>query len=416
MRWRLAVLLAALLVALAPAHAQGVEGRGELQLEQPSGGALVGEMLLLKFRVIVRGRIANRDVRQPSLADLDWQQLGRDSWSEVIDGNSRAFAFERTMAIFPRREGRITIDPFVLVLTMLADDNSRYEADVSSTPLTFQVGGFGSGERLVYARALTLTDQWDKPPDRLASGETARRTVTIEAAGIVADRLPPPPSMRAPGIISFAGPVERVTTLTPQGPVARVVYRWDVKPVSSDPATIPARAIAWFDTVSRERKEAVIPEQRVSLIAAAERGPAVAPPQPGISLTKAALVALLSAVWLIAATHLLRVTANTSRAAWRRRLLLRPLRAAARANDARAFRTALSALMHTDMASARACTKDELRSAIAALDAHLFGLADRPPPALDALCRGLDRALRDDQMRTARSDVALAPIDAPVVR
>ncbi len=411
---RLCALVAALLIALAPARAQGVDGRGELQLEQPVGGALVGEMLLLRFRVLVRGRIANREVRQSSLVDLDWQQLGRDSWGEVIDGNSRAYAFERTMAIFPQRTGRITIDPFVLVLTMLADDNSRYEAEVVSTPLSFEVAE--AGERLVYARTLSLSDQWDKPPDRLASGETARRTVTIEAAGIVAERLPPPPSMRAPGIISFAAPVERVTTLTENGPVARVVYRWDVKPVSADAATIPARTIAWFDTTSRERKEAVIPEQRVSLlVAAAERGAGVAP-QPGISMARAALFALLSAVWLIAAIHLLRNTRHTARSAWQRRRLLRPLRAAARANDARAFRAALSALLHTDMACARACNTPALRNAIAMLDAHLFGLGDRPPPALDALCRDLDRALRAERKHAARPDAALVPIDAPVAR
>jgi hypothetical protein len=413
---RICALVVALLVALAQARAQGVEGRGELQVEQPAGGAVVGEMLLLKFRVIVRGRIANRDVRQPSLADLDWQQLGRDSWSEVVDGNSRAFAFERTMAIFPRREGSITIDPFVLVLTMLADDNSRYEADVISTPLTFEVRSLGIGDRLVHARTLTVTDHWDKAPDRLASGETARRTVTIEAAGIVAERLPAPPSIRAPGIIAFAGPVERVTTLTEKGPVARAVYRWDVKPVSSDPATLPARSIAWFDTVSRERKEAVIPEQRVSLAPVAP-GPAasLAATQASVPVAKAVLVGLLSAVWLIAAVYLLGVTRDAARAAWRRRVLLRPLRAAARANDARTFRAALSALMHADVAAARACQAPELRHAIAALDAHLFGLGDRPPPPLEALCRDLDRAMRADQMRT-RPDAALAPIDAPMAR
>jgi hypothetical protein len=374
-------------------------------------------MLLLKFRAIVRGRVANRDVRQPSLVDLDWQQLGRDSWSDVVDGNSRAYAFERTMAIFPRREGLITIDPFRLVLTMLADDNSRYEAEVPSTPLTFRVRRLGSAERLVHARTLAVTDHWDKPPDRLASGETARRTVTIEAAGIIAERLPPAPSMRAPGVIAFAGPVERVTTLTENGPVARVVYRWDVKPVSGDPATIPARTIAWFDTASRERKEALIPEQRVALAPVAPgRATADAAPHASASVAQAVIVGLLSAIWLIAAVHLLGATKTAARATWRRRTLLRPLRAAARANDPRAFRTALSALMQADVASARACNGAELRNAIAALDAHLFGGGDRPPPALDALRRGLDRALRADHTRVECADAALAPIDAPLLR
>jgi hypothetical protein len=419
MTGRITLLLAAVLIGLLPAFAvpargQGVDGRGELQIERPPGGALVGEMLLLTFRAIVRGRIANRDVRQPSLADLDWQQLGRDAWSEVFDGNSRAYAFERTVAVFPRREGQITIDPFVLVLTMLGDDNSRYEAEVPSTPLTFEVRSLGSGERLVHARSLSVADRWDKPPDRLASGETARRTVTIEAAGTVAERLPPAPSMRTPGVIAFAAPVERVTTLTDKGPVARVVYRWDVKPISADPAVIPARTIAWFDTVSREPKEAIIPEQRVGLAPVAPGRAAAAVPQANASVAQGVIVGFLSAIWLIAAVHLLGATRTAARAAWRRRALLRPLRVAARANDPRAFRTALSALMQADVASARACNGPDLRNAIAALDVHLFGRGDRPSPALDALCRGLDRALRADQTRVERLDAALAPIDAPL--
>ena len=419
-----AALLVAALVLAPPARAQDTDkdadavGRGEVALEQPADGPFVGEMVLLKFRAVVRGRIANRDVRQPSLVDLDWQQLGRDSWTEIDDRGSRAYALDRTIAIFPRRAGSIKVDPFALLLTLLAADNSRYETEVASDPLVFEARQPPSGEHLVYARSLTVSDAWDKQPDRLASGETARRTVTIEAAGIVAERLPPPPSMRAPGVISFAGPVERSTTLTAEGPVARAVYRWDVKPISGEAATIPAKSIAWFDTASRQRKEATIPAQRISLAAvAAERTASPTPARTANSLASAAAAGVFTLVWIVAAVHLL----STGGPAWlalrRRRVLLKPLRVTVRANDARRFRTALSALVRADARAARACSRDPaLRDAVAALDAHLFGVAGSPAPALAVLYRGLETALRHEQAREARADDALASLDAPLAR
>ena len=160
-----ALLMAALILApLARAQDADAVGRGEVALEQPADGPFVGEMVLLKFRAVVRGRIANRDVRQPSLVDLDWQQLGRDSWTEIDDRGSRAYALDRTIAIFPRRAGSIKVDPFALLLTLLAADNSRYETEVASDPLVFEARQPPSGERLVYAQSLTVSDAWDKPP------------------------------------------------------------------------------------------------------------------------------------------------------------------------------------------------------------------------------------------------------------
>jgi hypothetical protein len=242
--------------------------------------------------------------------------------------------------------------------------------------------------------------------------------VTIEAAGIVAERLPPPPSMRAPGVIAFAGPVERSTTLTAQGPVARAVYRWDVKPISGEAATIPAQPIAWFDTASRQRKEATIPAQRISLAAvAAERSASPGPPRTANSLASAAAAGAFTLLWIVAAVHLL----STGGPAWlarrRRRVLLKPLRVTVRANDARRFRTALSEIVRADARAARACARDPaLRDAVAALDAHLFAAAGSPALALAGLYRGLETALRHEQAGEARADDGLASLDAPLAR
>ena len=99
-------------------------------------------------------------------------------------------------------------------------------------------------------------------------GETVRRTVTIEADGVTAEQLPPPPVMRSAGIISFRGPIDRETRVTESGPVARAVYRWDMRPTTAFPAIVDPIDIPWFDTKARTLRKAVIPAQRMAWAAA----------------------------------------------------------------------------------------------------------------------------------------------------
>jgi hypothetical protein len=100
--------------------------------------------------------------------------------------------------------------------------------------------------------------------------ETAQRTITIEADGLTADRLPNLPSFRAPGIITFAGPVQRETIITDEGPLGRIVYRWRIRPVSQSVAITPSVKIRWFDVSNRQMREAVIPERRVAFVSSSQ--------------------------------------------------------------------------------------------------------------------------------------------------
>ena len=106
------------------------------------------------------------------------------------------------------------------------------------------------------AKSLTLTDTWAPAPDEIQPGTLARRTIVVEAVGLTGDRLPPAPEMLAPGTIAFKGPAERETIITEDGPVARATYRWDLRPVSSSPAKMPAIVIPWFDTTERRMRQA----------------------------------------------------------------------------------------------------------------------------------------------------------------
>ena len=258
---RLSAFLGALLLvagALSPARA--VEP-GDLTLTvtpelNGNTAPFSREMVLLKIHGVYKQPILLEEVVQPTLANFSWTQLGRDTWSKtkLPDGQS-AIAFDRVIAVFPHHPGDFVIDPFIHRLT-INDVGERKVVDVRSGPIPLPVAAWtqptggpdAKDPWWLPARDVTITDSWIPDPETVKIGETTRRIVTIEAQGMVAEGLPPRPVMRTRGILTFAGPVTRETIITPQGPIAKATYQWDVRPAIDDIIPLDAIAIPWFDT------------------------------------------------------------------------------------------------------------------------------------------------------------------------
>ena len=299
-----------LLASPAAAQAPSI-GRVVLRAETPPGGPYVEEMFLLRIRSNIRANVTLDQFRQPPLLDFDWQQYGVDAAVEDMIDGFRVPGVERTLALFPRHAGRLAIEPFTRHVTIQTDSGARVEVDFVSQPLEIDVrahDGVGpAGAWWLPARSVKLTDTWAPRPDRIGLNETARRIVTLEVEGIAAERLPPMPPLRVQGLITFAGPVERETLVTADGPRARATYRWDVRPVSDDPATTPAIHIPWFDSGARVMRDAALPEMRVKFTSptgADEEAAVARPPVRAFSLWPL-LAAAAAFVWTLAAMVLL---------------------------------------------------------------------------------------------------------------
>ncbi|AWN48428.1 hypothetical protein DK419_20425 [Methylobacterium terrae] len=399
--WLLAILLAA-----TPALA--LED-GDLSLtvtaEVPGGATpYPREMVLLRIRGTYRAQIALEELRQPSLPHFGWTQLGRDHWSRVTIQGQEARGFERTVAVFPQGPGRFVIDPFVHRLTIV-DGGERRVVEVRSAPLPLQVaawqgpGGPDAPEPWwLAAQGLTVTDQWEPEPEGLRLGEPARRTVTLEASGLTADALPPRPVLRTRGVLTFAGPVERQTRITPAGPVARVTYRWDVRPGVPEPITLSAISIPWFDTRARVMREAEIPARIIGGRAAKPADEAPPPPASPWRALVAGVVAFGLGLGAWGSSR--RRAAPAARA-------LRALARAARRRDAAAFHAAVTEAARRDPGLAAAWRADPgTASRLSALDAALFGAGGAPAPDLVGLARDLART-----RPPVAAPAGLAPLD-----
>jgi hypothetical protein len=391
---RFAPIALAILIATRASAGEAPPGKFDAYVELPNGPPYVGEPLRLVLRSAIHARVASDRVEQPALTDFDWRQFGVDAPGEELVDGFWSPALTRVLMIYPLRAGQLTIEPFKRRVIYFDDKGERAETKLVSKAFTIEVRSReGVGDPADFwlpAKSLRIEDRWEPEPDRIPFGETARRIVTIEAAGLSADRLPPLPRFRAPGVITFAGPVERETIVTDQGPIARAVYQWSVRPVSTTAAIAPAIRVPWFDIGARVLREAATPERRV-----AYRGAALAAgagDSRGLLAPRPLLAALLGFVATMAAAAL---ALSRDAAGWRRLAttwrLLRPLRAAARKGDAAGFRRALDHLAKTDPERwRRILARDDVAPGLTALDAELF--ARERPPAPAAL-RPLARAI-----------------------
>ncbi|MCJ2011143.1 hypothetical protein [Methylobacterium sp. J-076] len=410
-----AILLA--LLALAPLPARAEVEPGDLTLTvtpELNGGAApyAREMVLLRIHGVYRQPILLEEVVQPSLANFTWTQLGRDHWSKthLPDGQS-AIAFDRTVAIFPHHAGDFTLEPFTHRLT-INDVGERKVVDVHSQPIPFTVapwtaptgGPDAKDPWWLPARDVGITDAWSRDPETVKVGETVRRTVTLEAQGVLAEGLPPRPVMRTRGIITFAGPVTRETVVTPAGPVARATYVWDVKPGVPEVIPLDAIAIPWFDTVSRTMREAEIPARQIG---------GGLPDRETDGGQGAASSAILAAAAGVLAFGLGLSLLGVRRDRTSLRLpaaVARDLRRAARSRDVPAFRAAVAEGERAVPGLARLWRdRPEIREGLAALDRAVYGPAGGGIPDLPALAQAL---IRHRGERPAAAAI-LKPLDGP---
>ena len=395
-------------------------GQVEVTLDLPKDEPYVGEMILLRMRTTIRGDVALDQIRQPPLTNFNWQQLGRDKPIRVMTNGFSVPGYERDIAIFPQQAGRLIIEPFVRHVTLIVGANDRVEADFASKPIYVDVqrheGISTPGDWWLPAKSVTTKEVWTPSPDSIEPGKVARRILVIEATGTTADRLPPPPSMHAPGLITFTGPASRETILTPNGPVARAIYQWDVRPVTNTPAKLPAIHIPWFDITERRMRDTAVADQWVGYVGMQAGGhKTTASTFFGRFLTLGPLASgLAGLVWAVSAAGLFITVPRRGRSRG-----LGALAQAGRSGDAKALEAAILDLARSDPARWRIVEGAPSVSAdLARLNASLYGPGALPEksaaamPSLPRLAAELIRLWRAAAPFTKGDDKdGLAPID-----
>lgn len=246
------MVIRAILIWLALTGAALAQGDTRLMILHDHGNPVVSEMIELTIRGEYDLTVSLEDMEFPNSPDYDWIQIARDDWHKDRVQGRLLQIFERKIALFPRRDGPLTVGPVSHKLTYVTEDGQRAQTTVTADPVTLAVRPFPADAPPLSARQLTLTDELSAEPGRLKKDEILTRRVTIEALGTLAHHLPERPDLSQPWLILFSQPETRETVLTEGGPVARVVWEWQLRPRTGEPAILHAEAFTWFDTDNRQ--------------------------------------------------------------------------------------------------------------------------------------------------------------------
>jgi hypothetical protein len=276
---RFMLLLALLFAGAARAETVAPEdARLDVAIAPLAAKPMEQEMILLTIRGVYGVPITLQKLADPEFADFGWMQLGRDRWSEKMIGGRSLRVFERRMALFAKKRGRLAIGAFTHHLTLLDKQGRRFEHAVRSAPLSIEIARKPEGTGWwLPARAVAVSDTWNKPPDALAFGDSAQRTITLEARGAGPEMLPPAPTMQGRGLVAFPDPEDRSVELTPEGPISTVTWRWTVRMLAPDTGPLETASIEWFDSMARVPRQIAFAPQRVALATTAAPPPAAAP-------------------------------------------------------------------------------------------------------------------------------------------
>lgn len=356
----------------------GAQGDTKLRILHDHGNPVVSEMVELTIRGEYDLTVSLEEMIFPNSPDYDWIQIARDDWHKERVNGRLLQIFERKVAVFPSRDGPVRIGPVTHRLTYVSGDGKRAVAEVTAPAVTLNVKPFPGEYRPLSARKLVLTDELSASPGQLKQNEVLTRRVTIEAEGTLAHYLPPRPDLRQPWMISFTAPEQRETVMTDQGPLARVVWEWQLRPHTGEPAILPGTGFPWFDTANRRIEIAPLDPIPFGFAGFGSNFGAVDETGAGNGVISAAVLlasflgGLLLLLW--------------RRAPMRRRLLLMRLRRHLPSPHSRRMREAAG---RNDLASLRAAAEAHLRwlglpvRGLSELDRQLY--AASPPPGFDPL-------------------------------
>lgn len=266
------------------------------ELDRPQ--VYVQQQAILTLRVyhaVALGRGAN--LSEPSIPDAIVKKLTDNEFQTRIDGREYR-VFEQKFAIFPQRSGVLEIPPSVLTATIPTRRSSRNLLDpfanngqtirLMSEALQIEVRPQDDryrGEHWLPANNLMILDDWNGGDTTLALGDSATRTITVIADGLLGAQIPPLPVPDIPGLKFYP---DQAVVSDGEGDkiVGSFTQSYAIIATQAGTYTLPEQRIEWWDSQAMQTRSATLPAQTLTILAMGQstaptpsKTPTLAPPQ-----------------------------------------------------------------------------------------------------------------------------------------
>lgn len=289
-----------------------------------------GQVILI-LRIQQAINLDARSVTEVQLDDAFVKPLEQKSFQRTVNGQPW-LVHEIRYAIFPEQSGTLEIPAQTFSaresqprrsLFDLGSNGKQIRRKTESITLTVLPRPVSFiGDNWLPARNLTLEEVWSTPPEQLAAGESATRTIVITGEGLQGAQLPPALFPATEGLKYYPDqPVIEDTEVT-SGLSGTRSDSAALVPTRAGTWELPEVRIPWWDTQAKALRVATLPARTINVSAATgvtgfnspSAGPTTIAPSAaagGITIVKQGnavwkiIAAVCAAGWLLTLAYLL---------------------------------------------------------------------------------------------------------------
>lgn len=239
-----------------------------LEIETDKDSVLVQEQLILTIRIFQSINLDNPSISELKLDGSFVEQISQSSGQRRLN-NTPYLVHEIKYAIFPQRSGELTIPSLTFSGTQLSRRRSLFdmggqgkvfrrqskEKTIKVSPIPANI----NSKNWLPAEQLTIEESWSTPPEELVIGESATRTLTVKAKGLLSEQLPP---LLPPVIDGLKFYPDQPKLENQQNELGTSSLRIDSSAMvitKEGDITIPGIKLSWWDTSQHKLRWASIP-------------------------------------------------------------------------------------------------------------------------------------------------------------
>ena len=234
----------------------------EVSVQKP----FINQQVIYTVKLYNSQRLLEADYKPPSVEDALLVPLGDGRRYQTTLGSRGYMVEEQQYAVFPQKSGDLTIVAPSFRALVLDSVPRRINAQANATHLQVQPKPASySGLSWLPATQVALTERYDQTNTMMKQGDTLVRTVTLQAAGVPAQLLPPFTVTSGPEFNAYT----EKPTLKNTAKQQELVGRADVKVTyllnKAGKITLPAYHVAWFNTLTGKEELASLPERTLEV-------------------------------------------------------------------------------------------------------------------------------------------------------
>ncbi|GAA6203305.1 BatD family protein [Thalassotalea sp. SU-HH00458] len=236
----------------------------------------VQQQLTLTVKLHFAAELKRGSLTEPSLTGANITQIGKDKEADTIINGRRYRVIERTYAISPQQSGEFTLKSPIFSGEIMQPSTRRngflsfaetkpVSVIGEEIPLTIRPIPADYQGAWLPSELLSIHQEWQPSPDSFIVGEPITRIITLTAAGLSEEQLPDIEMAMPEGLKVYPDQAELHTGLNNERLVSQKVKNFAIVANKAGVYQLPEIIIPWWNTVTNQYQQAVIPAQTITV-------------------------------------------------------------------------------------------------------------------------------------------------------